>query len=437
MKDTYIARFMGCNQSNMSQGNLWSAVFGIQNSSDYDVEILRIYTESMSGWDATQTTNPISIWVTSADTSGETVTPLKHDTNATLPTQVTTKKHSSITTTSLFNHPGQGIGMRTNGNAIWSGRHGFAPPWNLLHGTYRSGGFVQPKVLREGQGIAVVNDSPNIRPRSQYVHIMFRNQSTGDTYTASAYNVPAGERDVMLSLFNGTGSGVILEVMRIESFDYGAGFVNTSDSTSDGNIASNQVGQSSPSFRLALVADLTDGELVVPASMDTANVLPSGISFFRGGYAIPLPGSSANQTHDLLQEATLLVDVTPFLSIQRQGILRLVQSHVLEGWQAGSANFPHRWKTGAMRDLFRRPNLDGAGYTVKKGTCLALLWWARFNTPGSMQSSPFTISGGQPWSGDENASTLSNFNINVEFAVSIGGGTPIIGVPIVSGSFIS
>ncbi len=436
-KDTYVARFMATNHASFSNGDMFRVAFGIKNTSDYDVEIRKIYTESMFGWDVAQTSNPISVWRTTSDSQGEGVTSLKHDTNATLPAQVSCAKHGSVTTSALINHPGQGLGTRltaTNG-AIWSSRHSFVPPWSAINGTFKSGGFVQPVVLQEGQGVAVINDSPSMRPRSQFVHVMFRRQDTGDTFTASSYNAPAGERDVMLSLFNGSGSGIVLEVMRIESHDFGIGTLNSSDT----DASSNQPSQATSSFRLALVSDLIDGEIVTPAAFDTANVLPSGISCYRGGSASPLPGGSTNQAAGLLQENTGVINTTTFLAFQRINALRLLHSHVLEGWQLGSTGYPRRVKGGAFRELYRSPG-DGQGFFVKKGACFALLWWARPQTTSLMQASTFSLATGViPFSGDENASTLSNFNLNVEFAVTPGAGTPVTGavLSVAGGSFIS
>jgi hypothetical protein len=117
--------------------------------------------------------------------------------------------------------------------------------------------FVNPIVLREGEGLGlVVNNGSS--PHIQWGFITLRNQSTGACYhcwTKDLVPLDSADGRCMLSVVNGSGSGVVLEA-----------FIHTLDAgISQDNYPSYMIGGS---FRIQQCAALQNGVAITPYCLD-------------------------------------------------------------------------------------------------------------------------------------------------------------------------
>jgi hypothetical protein len=243
------------------------------------------------------TTNPLgnqgiaSLDRISAASGGTELAPYKHDTSsADLPSQVKLLENpDSVTVASTLRRFGDCISSYTITKSIsfqamlrapgicdvndHSGRTGESH--NIWHVDGDSD--TEPLVLREGEGFAIVRREFGL-PQALHFGVTIRNASTGATYKWSDEDVGSALEKGMASiaLINGTGSGVVLQVMIVSFPDLG-----------EENI---------PSYRIVRVAGSVDvqwpGHAETVVAHDTANDL-SEVSARRGPMTL-LPASAAN-----------------------------------------------------------------------------------------------------------------------------------------------
>jgi len=417
---TWTVRGTGCTaEKQNASGRLLSGLFGIKNQSDYDVEVRHLLMEISQGFDSIQTVNPQTIYRITSVSDGMNLTVVKSDSNsAALPSQVRVVSHpASITEAGIIARPGQLRGTRTGNtsNAVspFGSRVGTAP-YSIMAGWQRSGGHVQPIVLREGEGIAWLQRS-GVSPHVQYGHVVFRNQASGASYNATTRAIPVGEQDTMLVVFNGSGSGIILEVIRIESHDVGFPAASSND-TAELSHPISVMG-----YRMMKCTDLINGEAVTPVPRDTANTaLPSTIQVFTNPQVVlGDAGRSGDYANRIINQVNDGQNST-----QNYGVLYALQlAEVIRGWPRdpteswfpGSANFP-RLMEGPYRRLYRTRGSNVPGIVLKKGECLAIVYMYRHIMVGQA---------GVTMPDDEGLPTLVNYNFNAEFTTQIVAGTQI------------
>jgi len=165
----------------------------------------------------------LALYRTTASSGGDSVAPIKHDTaDADLPSQVTcTTNPDSVTTsgnplkrmadapTYFFGAGGSSLSSRqfSGGLATWK-HDAFA-----TLGDFGASVNVEAIILREGEGVAVTQTEYGT-PHSMIVAMIVTNTATGATYTFRSVDVAtdATINGALVSLFNASGSGVVLAV---------------------------------------------------------------------------------------------------------------------------------------------------------------------------------------------------------------------------------
>jgi hypothetical protein len=168
-------------------------------------------------------------------TGGEfSITPQKHDTNNdNLPAEVVCVEDAATITSTIIEHrtivnipfysESQSVlnrpGTLTPGNTRDS-----LSPANMLYFNFQNASDVQGIILREGEGFAIAPKSNLVYQTVRYKAIIkFRKTSNSHCYSISEMFTTQGDA-VPIVLFNGSGSGVILEVYQVDLLEVG---VNT------------------------------------------------------------------------------------------------------------------------------------------------------------------------------------------------------------------
>lgn len=405
--ETWLIRGEGCTTAHLPEsGIIGAGLLGIKNGSDAEVEIRNVLLELSRGADTAPGLH--DILRISALVGGQDLSVTKMDTgNAALPSQVRiAKSPSGVTVSSTLRRLGQLRGIRafsgtTSVPTAFGGRIG----WHLgsVGSWQRQDALtVQPIVLREGEGIAWRQER-GFTTHTQHANAIVRNASSGATYRVEAYNLPIGEQDTLLAIFNGSGSGVVLEVMLLESHDVGQ--------QGDGTTAFGEQVLPLPGYRLVLCNDIVGGESVTPIPFDSGNsTLPAGISVLKNPTIIRPEGLRATR---MAVESTLGVGYAPLLVDQRNGLVRGFPRNYTEGWAPESTVTPTLME-GAHRDVMRTQGTF-PGVILRRNECLVLTHYYRSLVPANNPS------GGL--SGSEDTLTLANFNVAMEIRVSTGAGT--------------
>jgi len=264
----------------------------INRSQAYRVEILnmgwRSFMHSQTG--ASTPSSPLGeIRRISACSGGVSVVGIPRDTtNATLPSEVEVKRWGTPTTNGVVRrfawNLATGPGLQTSPRMFQVPIIGGV----LMRGsTTRSGSSVEPFVLQEGEGISVY--TPHVTGDGTTLvaigcgpwalRAVVRVVSTGAIFDYDIGEIVAGYENCAVCIFNGSGSGVALEVLEVVA-------TQTSTIVSGYSTAEfPKVGVFHIRKHARVVVD-TDGFLrdvssnIVPH--DSARVLASGISAFAG-----------------------------------------------------------------------------------------------------------------------------------------------------------
>lgn len=267
----------------------FDGLFAVMNmaskSSGRYLSILSLRVAHSSGFNS-DTTNilgnqgRISIDRISAYSGGTEITPVKFDTNsATLPSEVKLLTFpDSITLVSKYRQFGdcpsfgilqtisfQGL-MRAPGVCDCTESGQPCEGHNVMHKPLDSA--LEPKVLREGEGIAAIKRAYGLSQAHHWA-VIIRVVSTGATYryTLTGVGTPASLNDPIWAIFNASGSGVIIEVWIINFPDMG-----------ESNI---------PGVRIARISGITEfgegaGE-ISPIKHDTSADL-TGVKIYKGAF---------------------------------------------------------------------------------------------------------------------------------------------------------
>jgi hypothetical protein len=208
------------------------AIFN-RTGSQRKVTIIDIFFRDLTAANST-TQSLIDIARISAYTGGEDIlTPYNHDpNNASLPSQVIAIEDVDTVTATNGN-----LGRPIINLPFWSesqttlNRPGALVPGatkeglsssNFLYYNFQQASNVQGQILREGQGICIMPRSNAVYQAVKYQAIIkFRNTSSGACYSVSDAIVMSGDR-IPIVLFNGSGSGVVLEVYQVDLIEVGS-----------------------------------------------------------------------------------------------------------------------------------------------------------------------------------------------------------------------
>jgi hypothetical protein len=132
---------------------------------------------------------------------------------------------------------------------------------------------VEPIILREGEGLAIVQDSYGTQHSMQTAAVI-TNTATGATYICRSTDLSTDRRlsEANFAIFNGTGSGVVLAV-RLWVLPMDGEAVMT------------------PPLRLCRIAGLAmGGDMVTPLRPDTSKSVPSALSIKSGPFQPVIEG---------------------------------------------------------------------------------------------------------------------------------------------------
>lgn len=224
MAESWAVRTVGSDSGAWDGGAAlaWDCPFAIVNESTADViEVRDLYVEMAHGLEAASGyLGWMQLRRITAMVGGVDETPAKHLGSAgDLPSQVRVVKNPEAVTTNGILHSFVPVGMMHGWAAAtfnfprfgMLGQHGGASvPMGTLF--KRGDSATQPVVLREGEGVAVYCPGPGVlvdmRGGAQV-----RVQSTGACYSCPIGFSPRGPGRASSAIFNGSGSGVVIEVL--------------------------------------------------------------------------------------------------------------------------------------------------------------------------------------------------------------------------------
>lgn len=417
---TYVLHELGC-WADVTYGYSFGNILSIENRTGYEIDIRSVILTPSMGHDLVSEMRPQQLYRVSASAAGQAVAAIKQDTDsASLPAQVTAYAHGTVTLGGVLRQFGVLYGQRVAGGSC-------------IYASRTPGAYAQTQcwlktndqrvVLREGEGFAWVQDgSPNIRTQEGIFTV--RNASSGATYTFRVPNGPCAEQDVMFALFNGAGSGVVLEVVACEICDIGM------QATSDGAPWTSELGRPVPGLRLVRCQRVINGDVCTPIKYDTASDdVPSGVVCSRGGQVV------FDHAAPMRAEAYSSVYTAPtyagqkLLDQQHLGLIRGLPRDTLEQWSASSTDFPFRMEGAAREFLTTRSASANKGLTLHTNEAIALVhWYASHDGDGTAYGAPTYT---------EAPNTGAKYNVQVEFNVNVGPGVGTNYAPVNVGTYIS
>jgi hypothetical protein len=233
----------------------------------------------------------LALFRTTASSGGDAVSPIKNDTNsASLPSQVTcTTNPDSVTTTGvalkrMADAPNYFLFLA---NSSLSSRQfsGGLASWKhdsfATLGDFGASVNCEPIVLREGEGVAVTQTEYGV-PHAMIVAMIVTNTATGATYLYRSVDVATDAiiGGALVSLFNASGSGVVLAVR--------VAWIPLDGETNASNLAA----MPAINLRLARIQGLdTAADATTPIKADTSTSIPSALRTVVGPFRSRLEGS--------------------------------------------------------------------------------------------------------------------------------------------------
>ena len=212
------------------------AAIGLFNraGSGRKVTVHEIFFRDLSSPNTVNVTN-IDFRRITAYTGGENIlTPQKLDTNnSNLPSQIVAVEDAATVTGTpieyrrIVNIPFYSASQTTlnrPGTLTPGDTKNNLSPANFLYFNFATASAVQGIILREGEGFAIAPKSNLVYQTIRYKAIIkFRNPANGHCYTLSEMITTGGDA-VPIVLFNGSGSGILLEIYHVDLIEVG---VNT------------------------------------------------------------------------------------------------------------------------------------------------------------------------------------------------------------------
>lgn len=313
MAQTFRALFQRVDVRPLTDG--LAAVFNAEATDDRRYfEVTRVVVRMPGGFGGLSGTSALAakvgLYRTTATSGGSAVTPVKRDTgSANLPAQVTCTEFPTSVTVSgaalrsladapslLFAGTNQWPCARTYGGSLAAYQRSNTA--DIL----RQGGDsnIELVVLREGEGLVLRLDTFGW-PRAGQINLTVRNMSSGATYQFRTRDIghPYLIGEPIISLFNGSGSGVVLGV-------YASEYPNDGEANF-------------PTFRLARIDGVSGGDAVTPWASDTDNSVPAALQCWAGDMETRLAGSTQGVPYDWQYTHGALMSVAVQ---QRGGTLR-------------------------------------------------------------------------------------------------------------------
>lgn len=225
-EQTYILRFEDENNLSSNETTLQSspyieqaATLAIMNNYGSDC-IVRVKNIQISELVGLTTTSMIFLNMdrTTGVVGGETIPILPHDSNTSLPSQVSAVKYPrSVTTTGsylrrLISQYGNSMTTAFGNHYTLRGSKG-SGGLNLNHLFTSNNSSIQDYVLREGQGIAIRNSLTSCQNYAMQLVVTLSDGT--NTYVVRDL-ITLRSSEELFSLYNGVGSGVTLYISRIE-----------------------------------------------------------------------------------------------------------------------------------------------------------------------------------------------------------------------------
>src|SRR3990167_7123317 len=402
---TWIARADGCTNFHGIDGNIiYGALLGVTNDSEAEVEVRNIHVEMSQGNSVrsgfgcgvqrirriSSLTGGVSIPVSKSDTA-----------SASLPSQVVVVKNpTSIVLGDVLVSPGQAGGLGTD-ESMPNGRFGVGR-WGAMGTWTRAVAALESVILREGEGVALYQEVAG-GVHTQFVRATFKNATSGATYHVEASNVPVAEQGALIAVFNGSGSGIIIELESVESHDAGA--------QGDGTTTFPRQTYNQPGVRVLRCRALRGGETVTPRAFDPTASLPSGISARKNAVAefgYDTPGTN---------NTPIVFNTDEYRTLWHQqchSFVRGVNHSARELWGPNISGFPINVE-GNRRILVDTPGAL-SGFVLKKGESIAVVYWF-------VAYDAFLTT--RAFSESDGPLTRKNYNIAIEFNVSVGEGKKI------------
>ncbi len=343
-----------CSQADSAP--LEDGIAAIMNESRSVVEVRRVLLLPASGFSAGLVAPVRLARISDVDAAqGDTVIPAKHDpASPDLPAEVLCLAGpSGVTETETLSRwldaptfsptlANASIVSDLPGGWRVSGSWQLSDIFRAVHGAE-----VEPIVLREGTGIAIMQDGFG-QPHAGVVGLTVRNLTTGATYAFRSRDVGTPRRlsRPVIVLYNGTGSGVVLEVRVLEI-------------PSDGDTGV-------PGHRLILLDGLQGGTDESPVAHDPGRPLPPGVRCVSGPFRSLPAGEGGGAPVDW--HTTHGAQGITVAAALRMGLLRR-RSLAPWGTDAGSSFGPMLQGYGA---LLYEAHGDEPGITLRPGCGLAV-----------------------------------------------------------------
>ena len=215
---------------------------------------------------------------------------------------------------------------------------------------------VEPIILREGEGLAIVQDSYGTQHSMQTAAVV-TNTATGATYICRSTDLSTDRRlnEANFAIFNGTGSGVVLAVrLWVLPMDGEAVMI--------------------PPLRLCRIDGLAmGGDMVTPLRPDTSKSAPSALSIKSGPFQPVIAGqwqADYYTTHGLAFSASAVplgawnkaqIDANTFSRVTMTQNFRAI------------GEVPGGIRVGTLKDDMLFDALPGSGILIKPGDGLALV----------------------------------------------------------------
>lgn len=215
---------------------------------------------------------------------------------------------------------------------------------------------VEPIILREGEGLAIVQDSYGTQHSMQTAAVV-TNTATGATYICRSTDLSTDRRlnEANFAIFNGTGSGVVLAVrLWVLPMDGEAVMI--------------------PPLRLCRIAGLAmGGDMVTPLRPDTSKSAPSALSIKSGPFQPVIAGqwqADYYTTHGLTYGGTAaLLGAWNKAQIDSNTFSRATMTRNFRA----IGEVPGGIRVGTLKDDMLFDALPGSGILIKPGDGLALV----------------------------------------------------------------
>lgn len=408
---TLFVRATGCVAESTGDSIVRAGLIAIENNSSKVVDLRELSFELKGAQTFSSVPNAGTqqIHRITSCANGEEVPLEAFDTgSASLPAAVLCRRGASVTLGSLYSQHGQLRGVRfflgtTSTGTVFQSRQ---QPGRWGANWWAGKGSVEPFVLREGEGF-VWRQAASVTNMTQHGRMVFRNQSSGETYSALVRNVPDAPQSNMLALFNGSGSGVVLEVLSLDIVDVGQ--------MSDGTTTFYEASSGFLGARLLRCQSVIGGEEVAIESMDSNVPAPSGLRVVKN-VLLRIPEvdpmvTSIRTARNLGTNAAY----GPLYTTPTFRALRPTSMLPTEVVQPDSSDFLLRLRN---RQLVVESNSPRANYLVSPGECLALGYYFRYGSADAPETSITS-------DGTDDPMTMANFTIELTMTTSTGDGNAI------------